>query len=123
VATDELRTAGAPARIALEADSQALLPGWDNVAFVRATVVDAGGIPVPGAGNVVTFHLDGPGEVAAVDNADNASHEPFQASSRSAYRGRCVAFVRATAQAGTITVTASADGLQDGRVAIAAAGR
>jgi len=83
--------------------------------------VDANGTPVPGAGNLVTFHVDGPGAVAAVDNADNASHEPFQASQRSAYRGRCVAFVRATANEGTITVTASADGLEDGRVAVAAA--
>jgi beta-galactosidase len=123
VATHELRTAGAPARVALEAGTPELSPGWDNVDFVRATIVDADGVPVPGAGNLVTFHVDGPGEVAAVDNADNSSHEPFQASQRSAYRGRCVAFVRATAPAGTITVTASAEGLRDGSVAIAAAGR
>jgi beta-galactosidase len=121
VATDQLRTAGAPARVALEADAPGLSPGWDEVDFVRATIVDADGTPVPGAGNLVTFHVDGPGAVAAVDNADNASHEPFQALQRSAYRGRCVAFLRATAKEGTITVTASADGLEDGRVAVAAA--
>jgi beta-galactosidase len=123
VATDELRTAGPPARIALAAGSRVLSTGWDNVDFVRATIVDADGVPVPSATDAVTFRVDGPGEVAAVDNADNSSHEPFQASVRGAYRGRCVAFVRATAPMGTIAVTASAEGLQDGRVAIAAAGR
>jgi beta-galactosidase len=121
VATHELRTAGAPARVALEADCRELSPGWDEVGLVRATVVDAAGTPVPGASPVVTFRVDGPGTVAAVDNADNSSHEPFQAAQRSAYRGRCVAFVRATGDAGTITITASADGLADGRVAIEAA--
>jgi beta-galactosidase len=123
VATHELRTAGSPARIALEADAPELVPGWDEVDLVRATIVDAAGVPVPGATNRVTFRVDGPGTVAAVDNADNSSHEPFQASTRSAFRGRCVAFLRATAPTGTITVTASADGLQDGRAEIAAGGR
>jgi beta-galactosidase len=123
VASDELRTAGAPAQVALKADATQLSPGWDEVDLVRATIVDADGVPVPGAANAVTFHVDGPGEVAAVDNADNSSHEPFQSAQRSAYRGRCVAFLRATAPAGTITVTASAEGLKDGSVQVAAAGR
>ena len=121
MAAHELRTAGAPARVALEADTTELSPGWDEVALVRATIVDADGTPVPGANCVVSFRVDGPGAVAAVDNADNSSHEPFQASHRSAYRGRCAAFVRATGEAGTITITASAEGLLDGRVAIEAA--
>jgi beta-galactosidase len=119
VATHELRTAGAPARIVLEADSGRLAPGWDNVDFVRATVVDALGIPVPGATPNIVFHVAGPGAVAAVDNADNSSHEPFQASQRHAFRGSCYAVLRASGQAGIITLTATSEGLQDGQVNVA----
>jgi beta-galactosidase len=118
----ELRTAGAPARIALEADTRELAPGWDNVGFVRATVVDGRGVRVPGAGPRVTFHVDGPGAVACVDSADNASHEPFQADTRRAYQGRCFAVLRATGPNGTIRVSASADGLQGGLLEMEAVG-
>jgi beta-galactosidase len=120
VAAHELRTAGDPARIALEADSARLAPGWDNVDFVRATVVDAQGVPVPGATPNVVFHVEGPGVIAAVDNADNASHESFQASERHAFRGSCFAVLRANGPAGTITLTATSVGLQDGQVTVEA---
>jgi len=55
-----------------------------------------------------------------VDNADNASHEPFQASERHAYQGECVAFIKATAPAGKIVLTASAPGLKSDQVVIRA---
>jgi beta-galactosidase len=121
VAVDELRTAGAPARIALAADSESLAPGWDNVDFVRATIVDAEGVPVPDAANLVTFHVEGPGAVAAVDNADNSSHEPFLATQRTSYRGSCCVVLRATGAAGSIGLSASSAGLQGAALSIAAA--
>jgi beta-galactosidase len=120
VATDELRTAGPAAAIRLQADVLSVAPGWDNVAFVRATVVDANGVRVPGARALVTFHVEGPGTIAAVDNADNSSHEAFNGVERRAYQGRCLAVVRATGFAGVIRLSASADGLQADSVAIAA---
>jgi beta-galactosidase len=110
VATDELKTAGAPAKIALSADHQILAPGWDNVSYVKASITDANGIEVPSANDLVTFTIAGPGEIAAVDNADNASQESFQAKQRHAYQGRCFAIVRATGAGGSITLTASAPG-------------
>lgn len=120
VATDELRTAGAPARLVLTADRSRIAPGWNHVDYLAATVVDARGVVVPQASNPVTFTVTGPGLIAAVDNGDNASHEPFQADRRSAYHGRCVAFLRAHAGHGTIVVTASSPGLHSGTVSVAA---
>ena len=118
VASHELRTAGPPARIALEAESRELAPGWDNTDFVRATVVDSQGVRVPGATALVAFHADGPGVIAAVDSSDNSSHEPFQAEQRRAYQGRCYAILRATEPGGTISLSASAEGLQEGHITI-----
>jgi beta-galactosidase len=109
-ASDELKTAGAPAKIALSADRQTLAPGWDNVSYVKASITDANGIEVPNADDLVTFTIAGPGEIAAVDNSDNSSQESFQAKQRHAYQGRCFAIVRATGAGGTITLTASAPG-------------
>jgi beta-galactosidase len=121
VATNELRTAGKPVNIVLTAESKKLSPGWDNVALVRATIVDSDGITIPRAGDLIAFKVAGPGVVAAVDNADNASHEPFQTNSRHAFQGECVAFVRANAEYGKIKLTATAPGLKTGSLTIKAA--
>jgi beta-galactosidase len=50
---------------------------------VRAKIVDAKGITIPRASDLISFKISRPGVIAAVDNADNASTEPFQATSRS----------------------------------------
>jgi len=120
VATDELRTAGPPAKIRLVPNRKELGDVWDDVAFVRAMVVDRSGIPVPSASDLISFKISGPGVIAAVDNADNASHEPFQATERHAFGGECVAFVKATAPAGKITLTASAPGLKSDSISLKA---
>jgi beta-galactosidase len=107
----ELKTAGKPARIVLASDRARLAPTWDDVAYVTATVVDANGTMVPSASDLISFVVDGPGRVVAVDSGDNASHEPFQSTQRRAYQGRCQAIVKSNAPRGRITVTASAPGL------------
>lgn len=119
-AFDELRTAGAPAAIVVTADRPDVSPDWEDVVRVTAKVVDSQGVLVPTAGNVISFAIDGPGTIVAVDNADNTSHEPFQAAQRQAYQGRCVAFIRATAPRGRITFHASAPDLKAGSVRLSA---
>jgi beta-galactosidase len=108
VATQELRTAGKLASIQLETKNAALGTSWDDVAIVRATIVDANGIPVPRADDMVSFTLNGPGVIAAVDNGDNEAHDSFQASQRRAYLGECVAYVKANRDSGKIEISAAA---------------
>ena len=121
VATDELRTAGAPAKIVLAADHARLRPGWDDVSYVKASVVDKNGIVVPSASDLISFKVSGPGVIAAVDNADSTSHESFQADERRLYQGECFAIVKATASKGRITLTATAPGLAAGSATITTA--
>jgi beta-galactosidase len=120
-ATHELKTAGRPARIVLNVDRPSLADAWDDVAYVEALVIDAAGVVVPDASNLISFHTSGSGHVVAVDSGDNASHEPFQAAERHAYQGRCFALVKASASRGRITVAATAQGLVDGSVTFEAA--
>ena len=77
---------------------------------------------VPAADDLVHFEIVGPGAIAAVDNGDNASHEPFQASQRHAWQGRCVAIVKATAAQGTIMLKASAPGLAGTSITLTVSG-
>jgi len=117
-ATHELRTAGRPAGILLAAGQSKLAAGWDDVCRVTATVVDEHGVPLPDANDLIAFAISGPGVIAAVDNADNASHEPFQATEHHAFQGQCIAFVKASATSGKMVVTASAPGLKSGFITI-----
>jgi beta-galactosidase len=121
-ATEELRTAGKPSQIILSADKNKIADDWDDVCEVTATVADENGVPVPGADDLISFQVSGAGKIAAVDNADNSSHESFQASERHAFNGRCVAFVKANAKSGEISLTASAPGLKGATITIAADG-
>jgi beta-galactosidase len=118
VAEHELHTAGKPVKIMLSVDRAKLTAAWDDVAFVTATITDPNGIPVPSASDLISFKIAGPGDIAAVDSGDNASTEPFQASSRRAYQGRCNAMVKARAAKGKIVVTASAPGLAEASIGI-----
>ena len=121
VANNGLRTAGAATRIQLTANASVLPADYAHVCRVLASVVDAHGVTVPTASPVITFAISGPGVIAAVDNSDNSSPDPFQASSRKAAQGRCVAFIKAAAPSGTITLTASAPGLSPASLSIPAA--
>ena len=89
-------------------------------AKVAISVVDANGVRVPSADNLITFTTNGPGAIIAVDNANRSSVESFQGNQRKAYNGRAYAAVRATADSGNITLTASADGLATGALTLEA---
>ena len=121
VATHELHTAGKAARLVLTGNVTTLPADYEHVSRVLVTVADEHGETVPSASPLITFHMSGPGVLAAVDNADNASHESFQANERQAWQGWCVAFVKASGPAGEITLTASAPGLDAGSISLQAA--
>lgn len=118
VATYEVRTASAPAKIVLTADRKSLTATFDDVVHVTATVVDANGVLIATASDQITFKVSGPGVVAAVDSGNNASHEPFQSTERNAYQGRCLALLKAVAGHGRITLTATAPGLKSSSIVI-----
>jgi beta-galactosidase len=113
VATQELKTAGKPARIALTADSpnSPLTPDWNDVRYVTATLVDDAGTRIPDSTTVIHFAAVGPASIVAVDSGNFRDIDPFQQPQRKVYFGNVLALVRATGTSGRVTVTASADGL------------
>jgi len=110
--TYELRTAHQPAQIILSVDKHTIADTWDDVVFVNVSVVDENGTLVPDADNLMTFKAVGAGFVAAVDSADNNSHESYQASQRRAYQGMCLAVIKANSDRGSIKLTATSPNLK-----------
>lgn len=111
VARWELKTAGKPAQLRLIPDRPTLRADGQDLCFVTVEVLDAAGNLNPNADNLVRFRLDGPGKVVAVGNGDPRSVESFQQPQRKAFRGRCLAVVRASRQPGQIVLRAEAEGL------------
>jgi beta-galactosidase len=112
VATTEVRTAGAAARLRLQPDRLRIHADGEDLSFVTVRVEDAEGTLVPGASNLVRFAVEGAGRIAAVDNGNAASLEPFQADHRRAFCGLALLIVRSErGQAGPIRVTATSDRL------------
>lgn len=113
VATQELKTAGMPAKIILKADKTKLANNWDDVSYVTATITDENEVPCLVADNQLTFQVSGAGVLAATDNSDLTSTESFLSPKRFVYKGTCIAIVKAVAAGGKITVKVSAPGLQE----------
>jgi beta-galactosidase len=112
VASTEVRTAGAPARVVLVPDRTTLHADGEDLAFVTVRIEDAEGNLVPDAENVVRFAVEGAGRVAAVDNGNPASLEPFQARERKAFSGLALLVVRSNrGVSGSIRVRAESAGL------------
>jgi len=111
VATDTVKTAGAAAALLLKVDRSAISADGRDLAFVEVDVVDAQGVLVPQASDKIDFVLQGPGVLAGVDNGNAISHESYQGSSRSAFSGKALAIIRATTEAGTLTLKASSGSL------------
>ncbi len=118
VAEFELKSAGEPSRVVLTADKAKVANDWNDVVFVTAKVVDANGVIVPSANDLITFEVVGSGVVAAVDSGDNADHDAFQDKKRKAFQGICIALVKANKGSGKINITARAAGLRNGKIAI-----
>jgi beta-galactosidase len=112
VAVDEMRTAGAPARIKLTPDRATINADGDDLSYLTVRVEDKDGNLCPAANNMLRFSVTGPGTIEAVDNGNAASEEPFQADRHTAFNGLALVIVRSKAgAAGRVHVTASADGL------------
>src|SRR2546427_1386631 len=118
MATAEVKTAGAPARIALAPDRAAIRADGADLSFVTVTVLDRAGIAVPTADQLVRLRLAGDARIVAVDNGDQISHAPFQADRVQLFDGKALVIIRAGARAGAATLTAKAQGFAPASVRV-----
>jgi beta-galactosidase len=111
VASDSVVTAGPARALVLTPGKRSLAADGFGVSFVTASVVDEHGTVAPGAQDVISFRVSGPGTIAGTDNGRQESAAGYQASAVAAFGGRAVAVVRAGREPGTIRITATAPGL------------
>ena len=118
VCTDEVQTAGAPAKIVLIPDKAEISADGDDLSNVTIKIVDNEGRVCPNADNLVKFTIEGEGVIAGVGNGNPVSHEYFKANERKTFHGLCLAIVQSKRERGTILLSAESKGLQAAEVLI-----
>jgi beta-galactosidase len=117
--SQEVRTAGPPARIRLLPDRNVIQADGDDLSFITVRIEDKDGNLCPLASNLVQFKLSGPATIAGVDNGNAATVEPFHADHRQAFKGLALLIVRSRqSQPGEIRVSAASENLAAGEVEI-----
>lgn len=114
----EIKTAGDAARIVLEADRAEIAADGNDLSFITVRILDKDGVPVPNAGNRISFRVDGNASIAAVDNGDPTDHQSFQSTERNIFNGLALVIVRASSEPGTASVIATSPGLQSAELKI-----
>ena len=109
---EAVHTAGNPAAVALTADRTVLTADGVDLAYVTVRIVDADGNLCPTAADAVTFSVSGAGTFRAAANGDPTCLVPFQSATMPAFSGQLTAIVQSSLQKGSITLTATAEGLQ-----------
>ncbi len=113
--TREVRTASLAWRIELKPDREEIAGDGEDLCFVAVRILDKTGELCPRADDRIFFEVEGPAEIAAVDNGDQTSMEPFRSNCRKAFNGQCMAIVRSRkGSTGAIRVVARGNGLQNG---------
>jgi beta-galactosidase len=118
VLTERQETAGPAARLVVETTKATLRADGQDCCQVNVKVVDAKGLMVPTAGHMLTFAVEGPGEVIGVGNGDPSCHEPDKGTQRSAFMGLGAALVQAGRSPGAMKVKVSARGLEAGEITL-----
>lgn len=96
-------------KVVLTPDHPTVSSDMNDIDYIKATIADSSGRVVTTSSAPITFTVSGPGVIAAVDSG-SPTQESFRGNVRKAYQGIAYALVRATGS-GTITITASANGL------------
>jgi len=119
VASDQVRTAGPAARIKLVPDRGTIKADGDDLSFITVRIEDKDGNLAPMADNLVHFTVSGPSAIAAVDNGNAATVEPFHADQRRAFNGLALLIVRSRpGQPGQTRISATSEGLTQGETQI-----
>jgi beta-galactosidase len=106
-----IKTAGEPYRIELQADRDVINADGSDLSFVTATVMDRDSNVVPNAVNLIRFEAGDLLTIAAVDNGNQVSHEPFIADHRQAFNGKCLAILQSKKLRGPTWIKATSSGL------------
>lgn len=116
VAEKEMKTAGKPDHLVLEADRNTITADGKDISFVTVSVVDKDGNLCPNADNQLDFEVTGSAVFKAVCNGDATSLDVFHEPNMKTFSGQLVVLVQATKNEGTAFLTVKGKGLKSNKI-------
>lgn len=113
-----VRTAGKTAGVVLSADREVISADGEDLSYIIVSAVDRDGILSPLAENLAEVKVTGAGRLAATDNGNPQSFEPFSSPRVKLFNGKAMIIVQSGTEAGTIIVEVKSAGLKGDRVEI-----
>ncbi|MBS2097811.1 glycoside hydrolase family 2 TIM barrel-domain containing protein [Carboxylicivirga linearis] len=110
--TQEVKTAGKPYQLILNADSEVINANGEDLSYVTVSVIDKDGNPCPLAQNQLKFKVSGDATYRAACNGDATSLEMFHQPTMKLFNGKLVVLVQSGNKAGNAKLTVSGKGLK-----------
>lgn len=111
VARDSRTTTGEPVAVKLTADRQSISADGYDLSYVTVDAIDANGLEVPTANDMLHFSVKGAGELFGVDNGNAADTLSLKGSDKALFSGKALGVVRSVkGKAGKATLTVNAYG-------------
>jgi beta-galactosidase len=105
--TSILETAQKPACLIIMPDCTELNADGEDIAQLEVSVLDSAGRLVLDASDIIAVKVDGSGILLGIENGDLADNTDYISTSRHAYQGRLLVYVRAARKLGPIHVMCS----------------
>lgn len=118
VKRQELKTAGVPVSIRLTADRQTIKADGKDLAFVTVEVLDADGLVVPIADNLITFSIKGNGYITGTDNGDPTDHHSLKKPERKLFNGKAICILQSNGKDGEMILTANSVNLKGASITL-----
>ena len=105
IGEDVRKTAGKPVQLVAQAETNEHKADGEDLIYVRVSVNDKNGTPVPTCQEGLTFSVSGEAHFEAVCNGDATSLESFKQPKMKLFNGELVVILRPTQKAGNATLT------------------
>ena len=105
IGEDVRKTAGKAVQLVAHAETEEHKADGEDLIYVRISVMDKKGVPVPTCQDALTFSVSGEAKFEAVCNGDATSLESFKQPKMKLFNGELVLILRPTTNAGSVTLT------------------
>ena len=105
IGEDVRQTAGKAVQLVAQPENNLHKADGEDLIYVRVSVNDKKGVPVPTSQDALTFSVSGEAVFEAVCNGDATSLESFKQPKMKLFNGELVVILRPTTKAGKVTLT------------------